>query len=180
MKPFFRVASLLLALCVNAHAESVTSGFFAGASVGSTQADFTNVDSAGSRVLTAGYFFPTSAWGMDLSYLDLGEARVDDTAITLEPSGFRVMVSYDASVGTTIPMNLFVKGGGYSMDTRLSGDDERDGNERSWGFAYTLGLEFFFTPRIAVGGELASHTGVDYVATEADATFLGVSVKFFP
>jgi hypothetical protein len=164
----------LLAFPVLTNAQTPQPSLYVGAAFGSTQADYSDVDSSSSTILSVGYNLPGSNWGVEFSALDLGEADVDFSDITVDAGGVRGMLAFNSNFYTDTPMNIYLKGGFYRLDVEVS-EPGISVEESSTGFVYSVGMEFYLSPSLAVGGEMTSYTDVDFIASEEDATFLGLS-----
>jgi hypothetical protein len=180
MKVFRLTPVLLLAASVTANARTPQPSLYVSVEVAGTQADFQNVDAANGYVLTAGYNQPSGHFGVEASVMKLGKAQIDGSNVSYELGGYRGLIVFNSNFDTSTPMNIHLKGGVYAMNNELAGNDgtvfyaaEAD----STGFVYSVGLEFYVAPNIALGGDLTSYTNVDYVADEQDATSLGLAAR---
>lgn len=173
-------ASLFVTTGASYAAETASdSGFYIGAGLGMAYYNYDDVDD--SNVITAygGYRPATSPIGIEVAYVDLGQADISDPLMIFDSfnmKGFNVSALL-TSAGSGNPLAVFAKLGFYSLDTEL---DTVVGSfsESSTGLSWGLGLDFAATKSLVVRGEMLGFVGPEDFASEEDVFAINIGVNY--
>lgn len=168
-------------------ATSAHAGVYLGVNAGITSSDFEDVEASNSRRFILGYQLPESPLSFEVAAVDLGTAEVEHMDVEIDMDGESFLIGFNTATTENQTTNIFLKGGLYKMDTKISGTFsdgyylyQLDGNESSDGYVFTAGFDYSLSKSFYLTGELGGYGEVDYIVADESIMFyeLGAKYKF--
>jgi hypothetical protein len=147
---------------------SVQAGVFIGGGINNNSYNYDNVENSTGSQLYAGYYFDSGVF-VEIARVDLGEADVEATSVTIEMSGMAYYIGYKSELSTGF--GWYAKGGMYSLDTEVTGL----GEESSSGLTLGGGILYAFNKHFALRAGLQTFIGVEDF--DQDESVFGGSVS---
>lgn len=152
--------------------------FYVGLNVGETQFEYSGIESGGSVIFYLGYEGFESDWRYELSYLDAGEADIDEVdSVSLSVSGLNFSVDYSLLKAQDDGLGLYFGAGAHFLNSRLIGPASTV-TEKSRGLTLASGLEYQLTKSFRLRGDLKLLYQVNDFADNESITLLTVGGLF--
>lgn len=170
-------AAAILASMFSVTAAAAIDGYV-GLGVGSASYDYDDVDDSTAVMVYGGFRPGDGVFGVELAYLDLGDADVDGLpGVSFNMSGFNVSGVFKLTLDKATPLGVLFKLGFFSFDTDLE-TPIGNASESSTGLSYGIGLEYVVDKQISFRGEIQGFTGVEDFADDEDVTLVNVGLGF--
>jgi hypothetical protein len=155
---------------------SAHAGPFIGAKAGGAVYGYDDLDSSFATQLSFGYQPLDGGFGVEASYLDLGEADIQNTNGELNMSGYNLAGTYSFG-GMSTGSNFVVRVGSYFLDTELSGPGGSV-TEESNGLSMGVGMGFHVSEQFVLAGDIDTYIGVDDFADDESVTAFSVAAQY--